>query len=91
MATPTLTEPAWTAAITSSVAALKRMSGYTLPDALDERILSLGERKESLTEGERAELLAWVMFTQQRSAEKLEAELALRRLATVCPELATVS
>ena len=81
-------EPAWQAALASSVSALRRVAGYSLPPELDRRILELGERKETLTSEERAELLAWVAFTQQRSAEKLEAELALRRLTAVCPELA---
>jgi hypothetical protein len=76
------------AALATSTAALRRVVGYALPPALDRRILDLGERKESLTPDERAELLAWVTFTQQRSAEKLEAELALRKLADVFPDLA---
>lgn len=81
-------EPQWRAALLSSVAALRRVASYTLPPELDRRGLELGERKDALTEDERAELLAWVEFTQQRSAEKLEAEVALRRLVSVCPELA---
>jgi hypothetical protein len=88
MSTTAPLEPAWQAALSSSVAALRRLANYTLPPELDRRILELGERKDTLTEEERAELMAWVAFTQQRSVEKLEAEVALRRLATVCPELA---
>ena len=80
-------EPAWQAALASSVAALRRLAGYTLPPELDRRILELGERKESLTPDERAELLAWVAFAQQRSVEKAEAEVALGRITAVCPEL----
>jgi hypothetical protein len=87
MAAPTSAEPARQAALASSAAALRRVAAYTLPPELDRRLLDLGERKETLTPDERAELLAWVTFTQQRSAEKLEAELALRRLADVFPEL----
>ena len=82
-------EPAWKAALASSATALRRVAGYALPPELDRRILDLGERKETLTPDERAELMAWVAFTQQRSAEKLEAEVALRRLAAVCPDLTT--
>lgn len=82
-------EPAWHVALASSVAALRRVAGYALPPELDRRILDLGERKDVLTAAERAELLAWVSFTQERSAERLEAEVALRRLATACPELVT--
>jgi hypothetical protein len=59
-----------------------------LPAELDRRLLDLGERQDALTADERAELLAWVAFTQQRSADKLRAELALRRLTAAFPELA---
>ncbi len=89
MSTTAPLEPAWQAALTSSVAALRRIAGYAIPPELDRRILELCERKETLTPDERAELLAWVAFTQQRSIEKIETEVALRRLAVVCPELAT--
>jgi hypothetical protein len=88
MTAPPPAEPAWQAALASSAAALRRVAGYTLPPELDRRVLDLGERKDTLTPDERAELLAWVAFTQQRSAEKLEAEAALRRLAAVSPDLA---
>lgn len=86
MVAPVVTEPAWQAALAASTAALWKVAGYALPPALDR--LDLGERKESLTPDERAELLAWVAFTQERSAERLEAEVALRRLAAVYPDLA---
>jgi hypothetical protein len=79
--------PTWKDAAATSAAALRRVAGYALPSALDRRLLDLGERKDALTPDERAELLAWVAFTQERSAEKLAAELALRRLAAVCPDL----
>jgi hypothetical protein len=91
MSAPPVASPDWDAALTASAHALRRVAGYTLPPALDRRILDLGERKDDLTAAERAELLAWVAFTQDRSAEKLEAEVALRRLAAVCPELAVGS
>jgi hypothetical protein len=89
MTPPVAAEPAWQSALASSVNALRRLAGYALPPALDRRILDLAERKESLTPDERVELLEWVTFTQQRSVEKLEAEVALARLAAVCPELTT--
>lgn len=74
-------DPTWTAALTT----LRRVAGYTLPPALDRRILDLGERKEALSPDERDELTAWVEFTQQRSIDRLEAEFALRRLAAAEP------
>lgn len=80
MSAPASAEPAWRAALASSAAALRRVADYRLPPALDRRILDLGERKETLTPDERAELLAWVTFTRQRSAERLEAQAALRSL-----------
>ena len=75
-------------AVTASAAALRRTAAYALPPALDRRLLDLGERKDALSPDERAELLAWVAFTQERSAERLAAELALRRLAAAFPEAA---
>ena len=86
--TPAATaDPDRHAALASSAAALRRVAAYALPPALDRRLLDLGERKDALTPDERAELLAWVAFTQQRSAEKLAAEVALRRLAEAYPGL----
>lgn len=43
-----------------------------LPPELDRRTLALAERKDTLTADERAELLAWVAFTQARSIEAVE-------------------
>jgi hypothetical protein len=88
MSAPAVAEPARQAALTLSVSALRRLAAYALPPELDRRILELGERKDTLSPEERAELLAWVAFTQERSVERVAAELALRRLADVFPELA---
>lgn len=87
MAIATL-DPARNEAIYSSAIALRRISAYVLPPELDRRILELGERKSALTANERDELQAWVKFTHQRTIEKFEAQLALRRLATDFPEIA---
>ena len=75
-------------ALRSSARALRRLASYSLPAELDHRILELGERKDTLSPDERAELLAWVTFTQQRSIETADAQVALRRLITVFPEVA---
>jgi hypothetical protein len=83
----TTPDPAWRAAVSSSVTAHRRVAAYTLPPALDARMLDLGERKESLTPTERDELLALVTFTQERAVEKFDAELAVRKLTAVCPDL----
>lgn len=85
----TVIEPDQRAAVSRSVAAHRRVAAYTLPPALDAKLLDLSERKESLTPAERDELLALVAFTQARSVEKLEAEAALRRLTAAYPDLAT--
>jgi hypothetical protein len=65
------------------------MAAYTLAPALDARLRDLGERKEFLSPAEYAELQALVSFTQQRTQEKLEAELALRQLDAVAPKAGT--
>ncbi len=75
------------AAIATSVETLRRLAGYTLPAELDRRMTDLAERKEDLDSDERAELLAWVEFTEQRSIEKFGASLALQRLAELFPDL----
>ena len=89
MSAGTAIEPPMNKAIQTSATALRRMAGYTLPSELDQRILDLAERKEALTADERAELLAWVTFTQQRTLEKNEAQLALSQLTNAFPDLAS--
>ena len=71
--------------------ALRRISEYVLEASLDERMLDLGERKEFLSEAEHAELVALLAFTEKRTLEKLEAEVALKRLESVYPELVNAS
>ncbi len=88
MSTPTPSDPAWQTALSALTSALRRVATGTIPPELDRRYLDLGERKRELTDDERAELHAWVAFTQARSAEKLSAELALRRLAGLYPSVA---
>ena len=79
------------AALRACRSALRRIASYVLNPALDRRMLDFGERKESLDPNEYAELLALIAFTQQRSVEKLEAELALRHLDSAYPEPAAES
>jgi hypothetical protein len=73
------------------VAALRRMSTYHLPAALDQRLLWLSENKEALTEPERQELLALVDFAQDRTVDKLQARALLRKFEAVWPEVATAT
>ena len=70
-------------ALRHGVHALKRVANYSLPPALDLRLQTLGENKEYLGEADHEELLALVTFTQERTLEKLQAELAVRELQTL--------
>lgn len=47
----------------------------------------LGARKEYLSQEEHDALLALVEFSQKRTVEKLEAQLALARLRAALPSL----
>jgi hypothetical protein len=88
MSTLTPPAPGSREALISCVSALRRVAEYKLDPALDRRMLELGERKEYLSPDEHAELMALVTFSQTRTVEKLDAELALRRLESAFPELA---
>jgi hypothetical protein len=88
LATLSIPEPQLQAALKRCHTALRRVAGYVLDPALDQRMLELGENKEFLNPPEYKELMALVAFTQARTLDKLEAELALRQLEAVCPDLA---
>ena len=83
MAGALLADARWQAALQQGVRALERVSHYVLPAVLDRRMQDLGERKEYLGAAEHEELLALVTFTNERTLEKLQAELALRELQTL--------
>ncbi len=82
-------DPQLQAAVHSCVRALRRIADYTLPPDLDRCIRDLGERKEFLSPAEHEQLLALVDFTQQRTLDKLQAELALKQLQPFFPEEAS--
>ena len=86
MAGATLSDARVQTALQLGVRALNRMAHYALPTALDPRMRELGERKDDLDPAEYEELLALVTFTQERTLEKLQAEVALRELQTLLPE-----
>src|SRR5215207_8881631 len=86
MTPPSLADPRVLSALRHGVHALQRVANYALPAALDRRLQQLGENKEYLGEADHEELLALVTFTQQRTLEKLQAELALRELQTLLPD-----
>ena len=71
--------------------ALRALADYQLEPALDRRLNDLGERKEFLTQDEHAELLDLTAFARHRSVEKLKAQVALRRLEEVAPDLTDAS
>ncbi|MBI2808086.1 MAG: hypothetical protein HYX68_24135 [Planctomycetes bacterium] len=68
-------------------ATLQKVEGYTLPAAMDRRLLWLSENKESLTQTEREELHALVDFAEDRTVEKLQARVLLQRLAAARTQL----
>lgn len=80
-------EPDFQSAIRAVVASLRRAAGYELEAALAGRLQALSERKEFLGAAEHDELMALVDFSQRRAIEKLEAQVALKRLGEVLPEL----
>lgn len=69
------------------VEALQRVAVYRLAPSLDRRLLWLSENKERLSEAEREELLAMVEFADERTVEKLQAKVVLKRLAEIWPDL----
>ena len=75
------------AALQQCAATLRRVSEYRLPAGIDRRLLELSENNDSLTTGEREELLALVEFAEDRTVEKLEAAATLKLLADEFPNL----
>jgi hypothetical protein len=73
-------------ALRQGVRALQRVTNYSLPEALNRRLLSLGENKEFLGSTDHEELMALVTFTNERTLEKLQAELALQELQALLPD-----
>lgn len=88
---PTLStiEPEFQSAIQAAVTSLRNVASYELEVRLASRMQDLAERKEFLNGPEHDELMALVDFTHHRSIEKLEAQVALKRLGEVLPDLVT--
>jgi hypothetical protein len=70
---------------------LQLVAAYALPPAVDRRLLWLSENKEKLTEAEREELLGLVAWAEERTREKLQAQLVLKRLRAQWPDLSPSS
>jgi hypothetical protein len=83
------TAPKLETALRASYDALREVASYQLDPALATRLQTLGEHKAFLNADEHGELMALVNFTQPRTIENLRAELALKQLEAVRPELAT--
>jgi hypothetical protein len=79
--------PKFESALGRSIKALHRLAGYELEPEIQYRMQDLGERKEFLSEAEHAELMSLIKFSEQRTIERLEAELALKGLSEFVPEL----
>jgi hypothetical protein len=75
------------AVLRECVAALRKVAGYRLPPALDERLLWLSEHKSDLSQAERGELAALVELAEERSVDKLQAQAALQRIGAGWPQL----
>ena len=73
--------------IQECAAALQRVAEYKLPPVMDRRLLLLSENKESLTPSERDELHALITLSEDRTIDKLQAQVLLRRLAEACPQI----
>lgn len=71
----------------SCIHPLRLLAESQLPPKLAHRMHTLGENKEFLSETEREELSALVDFWRQRTVEKLEAQVALKRLEAKFPSL----
>jgi hypothetical protein len=71
----------------SCVHALRLLAESEMPPRLADRLQALGENKEFLSETERDELSALVDFWRRRAVEKLEAQVALKRLQAKFPTL----
>ena len=69
------------------IRSLRGLAQYELDDSLQRRLSDLGERKEFLDAAEHEELVSLVSFAERRTQEKLQAQLALRRLGEFLPDL----
>ncbi len=79
-------DPQARTALDACVSTLKRLASYQLEPPLQRRLDDLGARKEFLDPAEHEQLLALVEFSQHRTIEALEAQLALSRLKEAFPD-----
>jgi hypothetical protein len=79
--------PRFAMALDLCVRSLRGLAQYELDESLQRRLSDLGARKEFLDSDEHDELLSLVSFAEKRTEEKLQAQLALRRLGEFLPDL----
>jgi hypothetical protein len=77
-------------ALETCATSLSKLASYHLEPALQHRLDDLGARKEFLDPIEHDELLALVEFSQRRTIEALEAQVALRRLREAFPDAGVI-
>jgi hypothetical protein len=77
-------------ALETCVSSLNKLASYQLESAFQQRLDDLGARKEFLGSVEHDELLALVEFSQRRTIEALEAQLALKRLREAFPNAGVI-
>jgi hypothetical protein len=80
-------DPKFAIAMDLCVRSLRGLADYELDESLQRRLADLGERKEFLDPAEHDELMSLVSFAEKRTEEKLQAQLALRRLGEFLPTL----
>ena len=83
-------DPQARTALDTCVSTLRRIAAYQLAPQLQQRLDDLGTRKEFLDAAEHEQLLALVEFSQNRTIEALEAQLALSRLREAFPDMAVL-
>lgn len=83
--------PEFESALARSVKALRGLAEYELEPNLQRRMQDLGERKEFLSATEHEELMSLVEFSEHRTLERLEAEVALKQLGEFVPQLLAAS
>lgn len=80
-------EPKLAVALDLCVQSLRTLANYELDHSLQRRLRDLGERKEDLDASQHDELISLMAFAEKRTAEKLLAQVALKQLREVLPEL----
>jgi hypothetical protein len=87
MSTAVTNGPKFKRVMRTCVKTLRDMAAYKFGRAFRKRLRELAENKDSLTKAERVELSYLVDFWQKRTLEKLRAQVALKYLDEILPDL----